>query len=324
VKLNRAAVRTPSPAFTRATRERETQGDQKCYVGGMSESVIEGTLRAELVETFDDPDYRPPPLPSVAIKLWELTRDQRSDVGDIVRLLEQDQMLAGMVLRIVSSPFYAARTPIRSLHQAVVRVGLKTLQSIVFEASLRRGIFTLPDFRETVEQVLRHSTTSAYITKVLCASSGIDPESGFLCALLHDIGFSALLFSVSSRNANLELRDVWTELDGMHERASKIVARLWSLPPEICEVVGNHHHLARSGKGESARVAAAVCIADALTEQFGANIVGPLDADGGLMKADHVAEGNVEAARALLGIDDAKLAGVVETAEQIVPDILWV
>lgn len=292
----------------------------------MPSRLVEQALRRELTETFKDPNYQPPPLPSVAVKLASLARDDDADVHDVVRLLEQDQMLAGLVLRLVSSPVYAARSPITSLRQAVVRVGLKTLRSIVFEASLRRGVFDLPDYRETLEQVLRHSTTSAYITRLICVRCGADPESGFLAALLHDIGFSGLLFSRSSVQGreSPKLEQLWRDFDDAHERASNLLARLWSLPPDICEVLGHHHHFDLCTNAVASRIAAAVCVADELTGRFGANIVGAQDADGNFIAADGVVESTLESARALLGLDDKKLDAVLEAAEEIIPEILWV
>src|SRR5580704_2560311 len=106
----------------------------------MRGGLVEQTLREELIQTFHDPEYRPPPLPSVAIMVSRITRSDETSIGDVVRVLEQDQMLAGSVLRLVSSPLYAGRTPITSLHPAVVRLGLKSLRSVVFEAALRGGI----------------------------------------------------------------------------------------------------------------------------------------------------------------------------------------
>jgi HD-like signal output (HDOD) protein len=292
----------------------------------MRGGLVEQTLREDLVQTFHDPDYRPPSLPSVAITLSRVTRSDETSVADVVRLLEQDQMLAGSVLRLVSSPLYASRAPVTSLHQAVVRLGMKSLRSVVFEAALRGGIFNLPEYQETVEQVRRHSTTSAYIARLVCEASGVDADDGFICGLLHDVGFSALLLSVSNveKGASPKLDALWGDVERMHARASSLVARLWELPDEICETVGHHHFPERCSNEKATRIAAAVCIADWLTERFGANVVGPRGVDGAPLPADEGSEEETTRARSILKIDDAKLAAIIERAEEIVPEILWV
>jgi len=292
----------------------------------MSSNLIEATLRQELLDTFQDQDYRPPPLPFVAVQLANLSRRDDAGIKEVVRLLEQDQVLAGIVIRLVSSPVYAGRAPITSLQQAVVRLGLKTLRSVVFEAALRRGIFELPGYRETAEQVGRHSTTAAYLTKLVCEACGLDQENGFICGLLHDVGFSALLLSVTNveGHASPKLDDLWQHLDAMHERASYLVTRLWGLPPEIGEVVGHHHHPELCEGAEAVKMAAAVCVADRMTERFGANILGSQTAAGEFTVADRASDAKLLAARSTLGLDDGKMGAVVEKADVIVPEILWV
>jgi hypothetical protein len=86
------------------------------------------------------------------------------------------------------------------------------------------------------------------------------------------------------------------------------------------EVVGHHHHL---HTGETSRIAAAINIADQLSERFGASVVGPVDADGNLIKGDIVDEFDLEVSRAELKLNDAAMDRIVEDAEATVPDILW-
>ncbi len=292
----------------------------------MGRNLIEEALRRELVQTFEDPDYRPPPLPSVIVRLSQMALGDEAGIREVVYLLEQDPMLAGIVLRRASSALYAGRSPITTLHQAVVRLGLKTLHNVAFEVVLRRGVFDVPAYRETIERISRHGTVAAHVAKLVCESCGMDGEVAFLCGLLHDIGFSALLFSAANRahDASGRLEGLWQDFDRMHERASNLVARLWSLSPQTCEVLGHHHHPDRCPTLEASRIAAAVCVADALTERFGADIKGPKNADGTSDVADRVGEANLAAARAQLGLDDRRLETLLEKAKVLVRDIAWI
>lgn len=288
----------------------------------MAESLITATLGSALIETFNDPNYRPPPLPGVALELMSLSNRDDATVDRIVRLLEQDEMLAGGVMRLIGSPLYAPRTRVRSLKDAVVRLGMRTVRDLVFETALHQGVFQLAEYGETIEQIRRHSTVTAYIARIVCKHAKIDEEHAFLCGLLHDIGFAGLLFAVSNIEAESSppLVQLWHEIDTMHERASRIITELWSLPIEIQELVGHHHHL---HTGETSRVAAAIHLADRLSEQFGASVVGPLDDQGALLPGDAVDDFDLEVSRAELGLDDRTLQRIVDEAESTVPDILW-
>lgn len=288
----------------------------------MAESLIAATLGAELIETFNNPDYRPPPLPGVALELMSLSNRDDATIDRIVRLLEQDEMLAGGVMRLIGSPIYAARTRIRSLKEAVVRLGVRTVRDLVFETALNQGVFQLAEYSETIEQIRRHSTVTAYIARIVCKHAKIDEEHAFLCGLLHDLGFAGLLFAVSNIEAESSppLIQLWAEIDTLHEQASRIITELWSLPIEIQELVGHHHHL---HTGETSKIAAAIHLADRLSERFGASVVGPVDEQGVLLPGDAVDDFDLEVSRAELGLNDQTVQRIIDDAEVIVPDILW-
>lgn len=288
----------------------------------MAESLITTALRERLIAVFEDPSYRPPPLPSVAMELLALSNKQDARASDVVRLLEQDEMLAGSVMRLVGSPIYSGRSAIMTLKEAVVRLGFKLVRDMVFEVALRKGVFDVEEYAETIAQVQRHSTVTAYIARIVCNKARIDGDHAFICGLLHDAGFAALLFAVTDSEgaASPPLEQLWTDVDALHERASGILARLWGLPDSMAEVVGHHHHL---HTGEFSKVAAAICVADRLSRSFGADVVGPADDQGIAIAADAVSDMDFEIARAELGIGEQKLDEIQAEAEQLVPQILW-
>jgi len=288
----------------------------------MAASLITATLGAELIETFNDPEYRPPPLPGVALELMSISGRDDATAERVVRLLEQDEMLAGGVLRLIGSPLYAGRTRIRTLKEAVIRLGFRTVRDLVFETALHQGVFSLPEYSETIEQIRRHSTVTAYIARIVCRHARVEEENAFLCGLLHDIGFAGLLFAVSHIEAegSPPLNQLWRDIDAIHERASKTITELWQLPRDIQEIVGHHHHL---HTGETSQIAAAINIADRLSERFGASVVGPVDPQGVLMTGDTVDEFDLEVSCNTLNLSQAGLARVIEEAESLVPDILW-
>ena len=288
----------------------------------MAESLVTVALRERLISVFEDPSYRPPPLPGVAMELLQLSGKADARASDVVRLLEQDEMLAASVMRLVSSPIYSGRSSITTLKEAVVRLGFKVVRDMVFEVALRSGVFDFDEYAETVAQVQRHSTVTAYIARIVCNKVRIDGDQAFICGLLHDTGFAGLLFAVTHFEGaeSPPLEQLWSDVDGLHERASGILARLWGLPDSIVEVVGHHHHL---HTGEFSKVAAAICIADRLSASFGADVVGPADAQGIAIAGDAVSDLDFEIARGELKLSEQKLDEVQAEAEQLVPQILW-
>ncbi len=183
-------------------------------------------------------------------------------------------------------------------------------------------MFRLSEYGETIEQIRRHSTVTAYISRIVCKHAKVDEEHAFLCGLLHDIGFAGLLFAVSNIEAEASppLLPLWGEIDLLHEQASRLITKLWNLPLELQELVGHHHHL---HTGATSRVAAVIHIADRLSERFGASVVGPVNDQGVLLAGDAVDDFDLEVSRAELNLSEQAMERINEEAEVTVPDILW-
>jgi HD-like signal output (HDOD) protein len=281
--------------------------------------LIAEKLRSELIAVFDNPAYRAPVLPTVALDIMAVAENEDADVDEIVQLLERDQMLAASVLRLVSSPLYAGRTPIRSLKAAVLRLGVRVIRDVVFEAAIARGVFQVNEYADTVAIVARHSTVTAYITRLVCRRAGIDADLAFICGLLHDVGFAGLLLAVKhvEGSAAPSLAVLWPHVDHLHERASHLLVERWGLPREVVEVVGHHHHL---HTGLNARIAAAVRLADHLTEYFDCSIRGP-KVDGERLPGDSIDAFDLETAASELGLDDAAVKHLLADAERTIPEI---
>lgn len=286
-----------------------------------SESPIRAALRETLIETFHDPRYSPPPLPTVALDIMELTSQSDVSTGAVVTVLERDSMLAGAVMRLVSSPLYAGRSRIETLDDAVVRLGLNTVRDAVFEAALRQGVFRVPEYNETLEQVRRHSVVTAYITRLVCRSSDTRDPHAFLCGLFHDVGFAAALLSIARVEPDPpSLHRIWRDIVAVHEVAGRIVAQCWQLPDSICDVIANHHGVQVERRSNTV---AALIVADALSQEFGADVVGPIDAAGTLETADGVDVAEHQAALALLGFGEAAFERLRQETEELIPNILW-
>lgn len=288
----------------------------------MVKSPATATLRAQLFRTFEDPTYKPPPLPAVALEIQALASKPDVNLDEVVRLLERDQMLAGAVMRLVGSPIHAGRGPVRSLGDAVMRLGIRTVRDAVFNAALKKSVFTVAgEYADILTRIGRHGTATAYLARVVCRHARVVEDQAFLGALLHDVGYAALLLAVlRKKDASLPpLTELWPEIDGLHEQASKSVTKLWGLSNELSLIVANHHH---EHTGNSARVAAVVNIADFLSERFDANILGPPGPDGAPLPACAISPGSVEDSRTLLGLKDDALERIVAEAGPILEDVL--
>ena len=206
-------------------------------------------VHVRLLRLFASPTYQPPVLPGVALEIMQLSQRTRVDFEDVVPILEHDPVLAAKVLSIAQSALYAPRSPILSLKQALVRLGLKTLRDLVLEAALKLRVFRVPGYGEVMERLSRHSTATAHLMRLACQRTAIEAEHAFLCGLLHDVGIAACLLALSddARGGLAPPTAIEPVLDHMHEEASGLVTRLWGLPAEIQTVVATHHRVQVGG-----------------------------------------------------------------------------
>jgi len=226
-----------------------------------------------LRRVFGSPGYKPPMLPSAALEIHELSCNPEVDTNKLIALLERDPMLAGQVLKVANSPMFRGRDAETSLRSAVLRLGLRNLGEIVFELALHMRVFRSAEYSELMDALRRHSTACANLCRMLAARTGQDPESAFVCGLLHDIGAAAILIVLGERRKSepaLESAVLGEVIRQTHEDVSGMLAQLWKLPGDVAEVVAHHHDPAAIK--EAPLLSSIVAVADSLSTKFGFSV----------------------------------------------------
>lgn len=258
-------------------------------------------LVARLEATFSSPGYRPPMLPAVALEVHALTRQADVPLRRYVELVERDPILAAEILRAAQSPMYAARVPPRTLDDVVTRLGLDNLRDLVWEVAAGR-VFKAKGYQQAMTTLRRHSIAVARIARRLSDLTSIERDQAFLCGLLHDAGFLAILLALGElpRAEQPALAHVADQLDGLHGAAGQRVAALWNLPLDVQLVLG-HHHMPRID-GYAHPLAAIVTIAGALANEHGLRVELAADVD-----VDVVEPQAVTFAREALGLGERQV-----------------
>jgi len=290
----------------------------------------EESMVVALTACFEAPDYQPPTLPAVAMELLELSRQPEVDFADVVCLLEQDSLIAGRVLQVVRSPIYAGAAEITSLHQALSRLGLRTLRDLVLQISMNMKVFRSKDYAETMDRLRRHSAVTAHLAKALCRHVDFEGEYAFMAGLLHDVGMAGVLAALSERRSKNsvppDLISVWPAIDRVHQRAGELMAERWGLSEDVRCVLANHHQVLVGG--EPHRLSATVCLADELARGLGFTLLPKEDEEtpvDDLRRAclsshtsvDTSGERTLEHARAALGIDPSTWETITAEAPRI-------
>jgi HD-like signal output (HDOD) protein len=203
-----------------------------------------GEIHAQLVERLRSAQIKIPPYPAVAHSLERLSRDPRSSIADVTKLVATDATLAATVLRHSASAAMKSTGP-TSLEAAVKKLGLDELTRVVLATTVGAVAGARGPLASLRRDQWRRSLLAAMFCRELAQRRGLSPDEAFLAGLLHDFGALVVLSCLESLGtAGLPaLPEVtWRRLVEDHhiEHGMVVVAR-WKLPEPIAEVIAHHH-----------------------------------------------------------------------------------
>lgn len=287
-----------------APRPRHAQlGD----VASLERSVLVGRL----FDLFRSPTYEPPLLPGIALELLNMSRNPNTSAFRLANLLETDAVMAAHVLRAAHSPLYARAVPVKTLQDAIVTLGMRSVTDIFFGVWSSARIFSAPGYEEPMTQVRRHALATAHLARRVCRHTELSDDYAFLCGLFHDIGIALSLLTIAEGRRREELptpASLLTALHDAHAEIGGLFCWLWHLPQELRLVVERHNAIGYGG--EVLPASAAVRIAENLASRHGAAI-----------PEDGVDEVEEAIARGTLGISDEVMADLEQQAEEVVASL---
>ncbi len=189
-----------------------------------------------------------PPRPQLLNDIAEVY----PDIGKISSVIATDQGVSAGVLRAVNSPLYGLPHKIKSLHRAVVILGLSSVLNIVNAMFLRAAL------GNTTHPLFPTYWQSCTDTGIACATFsrrlrlGID-EPAYLTGLFHNCGIPLMLRKfptyadtliesyTTSNPAAFEEEHIKTQ----HASVGAWIAHYWKLPDSVCEAIQVHHDALR-------------------------------------------------------------------------------
>ncbi|MEZ5977237.1 MAG: diguanylate cyclase [Planctomycetota bacterium] len=190
-------------------------------------------------------------LPSpagVGMKILTLTQQENCSMEELNKVLAADPALTGRILKLASSVGVTSGQQVRSVKEACMRLGLRTVTSVALGFSLvsngRSGQCEKFDYDEYWARSLVRALAAQEISER--TGRAVSAEA-FTCALLSNVGRLALaschpedygeLLERQRAQPTLELAALETEMFGInhHEVADALMAE-WGLPDAFSEV----------------------------------------------------------------------------------------
>ncbi|HUT72058.1 MAG TPA: HDOD domain-containing protein [Desulfatiglandales bacterium] len=201
-------------------------------------------------EKLEREDVDLPIFNQVALKLQQqLTRGDYS-LADIAKIIHRDQGLASDVLKIANSVFYAGVKPVKTIQDATVRLGAKTIYNLVTAVTQKQLYRTRKrKYDRWATPLWSHSLGVAFAARWLSLHLRLGQltDEAFMAGLLHDIGKLLLLKVIEDLDRPNTApggisEDLVDEiLDSMHTYHGERFMRRTNIPDIYCEVAGMHH-----------------------------------------------------------------------------------
>lgn len=193
-------------------------------------------------------------LPASVTRLAAIAAKEDWDVREVEQTVSLDQALSLRLLRAANSAASAARMPIATIRDAVVRVGLGTLVSMAAAGSVQRRLTgAIPEYGLIEGELWRHSVGAALAAEAAQGFCDVTlPPETHAAALLHDVGKLVLarfldpdvlrVLTLAREEGHLSSLRAETELLTVHHgELGGLIAQNWQLPPRLVTGIIHHH-----------------------------------------------------------------------------------
>ena len=206
------------------------------------------TVRGELTQI-----KHLPPLSHTASRLLQVLSDEEIDIGELAEIIEQDSGVTARIIGLANSAFFGQVNPVNTIQNAIIRVlGLNIVKNLALGIAIAGAFDPRACQAFDLDEYWAHALGTALMGRLLArqisSDEAVDPDSVYLCGLLHQIGTLLLAHSFPGRfssaltrlatNPDEDIRSLEREELGIdHVEAGEWLARRWHLPESVVNTV---------------------------------------------------------------------------------------
>lgn len=212
------------------------------------------TVMKQEIDTILKDINKLPPMSDVVMRVMTLVQNPSVSIQDLAKEITRDPAITASILKLSNSAYYRAAKPIRTIQEALMTLGIKTVKEIVV-LTASKGILNkeLKGYQLEGESMWLHSLVVAELSARISQNQKlpIDKDLSFTAGLLHDIGkvilaqfFPKVMFAIknelkTSKQSFTTIEKKYFGYD--HQEVGMLALKAWNFPPELCEVVSFHH-----------------------------------------------------------------------------------
>lgn len=204
----------------------------------ISMDMLNNPLFKDIYRDLMDDKLVIPAFPDIALKIQHAVK-QDADLSHIERIIQFDPAAAAMIIKAANSALYNTGKPVKTIDQAVMRMGLRMVRHLVITYAIREMFNSrFPVVNQHMKRLWKHSAEVAATTYVLAKKLGQwDADHALLLGLLHDIGMLPILRYAEQYP---DIADNEETLDAtvqqLHCDIGEIVLHAWHFDPDFVQV----------------------------------------------------------------------------------------
>ena len=201
----------------------------------------EQQLYEQLLQASKDDQLQLPVLPEAALKIRQLIN--QADVGssEIIQIVQTDPVLSARLIKVANSPLYGTWREIKTVRDAVRRLGLETTRNLSFGLSVgelfhARSSLIKQQIKQMYEESIQVSALAYVITRNL--ATHLNPEQALLAGLLHNLGVIPILKYIDERPGVVSSTEsINKSLINLRLPISRLLFERWKFDAEFLNVV---------------------------------------------------------------------------------------
>jgi HD-GYP domain-containing protein (c-di-GMP phosphodiesterase class II) len=222
-----------------------TSGVSKEYMQTKKKETVNiKEVFAQILQKFASGKIVPPVMPQVVQELQAVVNQPNATADMLVAVIEREPVVALRLISISNSPVYRGIKEIRTIRDAIPRLGLKETMNVVM-AIANKSLYETknPHYRLLMDKLWGHSIATAFGAKLIGQHLKLgDVDTLFLMGLTHDIGKTFLLKAFSEEVAlkGMDMKLVVANIQEAHLGISNIMLKRWGFDEGFIRAVSLH------------------------------------------------------------------------------------
>ena len=195
----------------------------------------------ELRRAFKANRLQLPALPEAALKIRQVINQAGVGTSEIIQIVQTDPILSARLIKVANSPLYGTWREIRTVRDAVRRLGLETTRSLSFSLSVKqlfhaRSSLIKQQLRQMYDESIQVSSLAYVITRN--RAKFLDPEQALLAGLLHKLGVIPILKFVDENPSLISnIENLNKSLINLNLPISRLIFERWHFDDQFLTVV---------------------------------------------------------------------------------------